>query len=137
MESYFNKSELSNYIERIKSRDSELTRELESRLQPEPQKVLLRSAKRKLARSNEMPLVDLRIQTSSEPQRMEESIVLAHLRPVLIIRNNKIVPEFSGPEMSVWKERLLKQESILNAVIPSIGRVEVNNNAVYNWVGTG
>lgn len=137
MESYYNKSELSNYIERIKSNDIELTRELESKLQPEPQKVLSRISRRKLVESNEEPLVDLRTKTSSQPKRVEESIVLAHLRPVLIIRNNKIVPEFSGPEMSVWKERLLNQESILNRVIPSIGRVEVNNNAVYNWVGTG
>jgi S1-C subfamily serine protease len=136
MESYFNKSLLSARIERIKGRDSELLRELESRLQP-PQEVSLRSAKRMVRESVEAPPVRLRARTSSHPQPVEESIVLAHLRPVLIIRDNKIVPEFSGPEMSVWKDRLLQQEPVLNTVIPSVGRVEINNNAVYSWVGTG
>jgi hypothetical protein len=63
--------------------------------------------------------------------------MLAHLRPVLTIRDNKIVAEFSGPDMEVWKSRLMEKQLLLNSVIPSVGRVEVNNNAVYKWVETG
>ena len=136
MNPYFNHSKLSAQIERIKNKDKELLDELESKLHT-TRRVSLFKADMKMAESvSELPLINLRPETFPH-EKVEESIVLAHLRPVLIIRDNKIVPEFSGPEMSVWKDRLLQKESVLNSVIPSVGRVEVNNNAVYNWVGTG
>lgn len=137
MEPYYNPQKLSAAIERIKNKDKELLRELESKIQAGPAVSMRKLKVGKIGEVGyELPRVDLRPEIFPR-KRMEESIVLAHLRPVLIIRDNKIVAEFSGPEMSVWKDRLLQQELVLNAVIPAVGRVEVNNNAVYNWVGTG
>lgn len=145
MESYYNPQKLSAAIERIKNKDSELLSELESKLQITPRVsragspgISMRKLRtdRMVGLTRELPRIELRPEIFPQ-KRVEESIVLAHLRPVLVIRDNRIVPEFSGPEVSVWKDRLLQRESVLNTVIPSVGRVEVNNNAVYNWVGTG
>jgi PLD-like domain/Trypsin-like peptidase domain len=135
MESISNYNDVSSTIERIKIKDPELFQELESKLKTTQRISLVRDGVVEEAVS-EIPLINLRADFIPQ-ERVEESIVLAHLRPVLTIRDNKIVPEFSGPDMDVWKDRLMEKELILNSVIPSIGRVEVNNNAVYKWVGTG
>jgi S1-C subfamily serine protease len=137
MESYYKQSKLSAQIERIKSKDIELLNELELKLEPAPRVARMSKVKMNEDVTGGIPHINLRPEAFFPPKPMPESIVLAHLRPVLIIRDNKIVPEFSGPEVAVWKDRLMLKESVLNAVIPSVGRVEINNNAVYNWVGTG
>lgn len=135
METYFNRHNLSAHIERIKNKDKELLSELESKLES-TQKISLGRAGAIMESFDEAPLIKLRPDFFPQ-ERMEESIIFAHLRPVLIIRDNKIVPEFCGPEMMVWQDRLMEKQTVLNSVIPSVGRVEVNNNTVYNWVGTG
>ncbi|WP_417353191.1 trypsin-like peptidase domain-containing protein [Flavobacterium alkalisoli] len=66
-----------------------------------------------------------------------ESIVLAKLRPVFTIRDNKVIPEFNGPSSEVWKDRIMKHKTALNKAIPSIGRIEVKKNFLFDWVGTG
>ncbi len=68
---------------------------------------------------------------------IQESIVMAHLRPVMMIQDNQLVPRFDGPDVEVWKDRLMSVKGIIDSVIPSVGRVEVKKNAVYKWVGTG
>lgn len=130
-----NFSSLSSKIERIKNKDPELKKELETKLKTTRKVSLMREGNADEA-IEELPLINLRPDFLSS-ERTEESIVLANLRPVLTIRDNRIVPEFSGPDVIVWRDRLMEKEALLNSVIPSIGRVEVNNNVVYNWVGTG
>ncbi len=122
-------------IDRIKIKDADLAKEVESKLKDASLFEKVRSFE-----TMDITLADVRIvqpRVDAERRRREESIVLANYRPVLMIRNNRIVPEFSGPNVSVWKDRLMEKQLILNTVIPSIGRVEVRNNAVYKWVGTG
>jgi hypothetical protein len=70
-------------------------------------------------------------------RRVAETIVRPSARPVLVIRNNKVTTEFLGPESEIWAARINGASSMLNAVIPAIGRVEVKNNADFAWVGTG
>lgn len=66
-----------------------------------------------------------------------ETVVSPHARPVMVIRNNRVTDEFVGPDSSIWAGRVIGAQGILDTVIPSIGRVEVNNNPDYLWVGTG
>jgi hypothetical protein len=68
---------------------------------------------------------------------IDETIVLRDMRPVFTIRDNKISFDDSSSDSIVWKERLQPKADILNSLITKVGRIEVNNNAVYNWVGTG
>jgi hypothetical protein len=74
---------------------------------------------------------------SAKARRVQESIAQAHFRPVFVVRDNHLTGDFLGPNSAVWKDRLTTQQKIIDRVIPSVGRVEVNNNAVYNWAGTG
>ncbi|AXT52843.1 serine protease [Aquimarina sp. BL5] len=60
-----------------------------------------------------------------------ETIVMKYGRPSLLIQNGK----FEKPESDVWKGRL-HHDSILDN-IPSVGRIELQNHATYDWVGTG
>ncbi len=70
-------------------------------------------------------------------RRVAETIVRPSARPVLAIRDNKVTTEFLGPDSDVWKSRIDNARAILNIVIPSIGRIELKNNADFPWVGTG
>lgn len=74
---------------------------------------------------------------AAPPEEMELEAVVAQFRPVLIIRDNKVVPEFVGREVEVWKNRIMEKQDILNKVIPAVGRINVKNNINYSWVGTG
>jgi hypothetical protein len=66
-----------------------------------------------------------------------ETIVQPSARPVLLIRNNQFTTEFLGPDSEVWRKRLLDASLLLNRVIPSVGRVEVDNHPDYTWDGLG
>jgi V8-like Glu-specific endopeptidase len=70
-------------------------------------------------------------------RRVAETIVRPSARPVLAVRNNKVTTEFLGPDSDVWKSRIDGARAILDVVIPSIGRIELKNNADFAWVGTG
>jgi V8-like Glu-specific endopeptidase len=70
-------------------------------------------------------------------RRVAETIVRPSARPVLAIRNNKVTTEFLGPDSDTWAARIDGARTILDAVVPAIGRVELKNNADFNWVGTG
>jgi S1-C subfamily serine protease len=69
-------------------------------------------------------------------RRVAETIVRPSARPVLAIRNNRVTTEFLGPDSETWAARIDGARTILDAVIPAIGRVEVKNNADFSWVGT-
>ena len=62
-----------------------------------------------------------------------EAIVREHGRPVLYIRDGKI----EEPELPLWQQRLSGARSLIEAVIPSVGRVELQNHPSLPWVGTG
>lgn len=73
----------------------------------------------------------------AKPEKVAEAIALAKERPVMIIRDNQLVPEFSGPDSQIWREVLMERKDKLNEVIPAIGRVEIHRNARLKWAGTG
>ncbi|GAB3930706.1 phospholipase D-like domain-containing protein [Larkinella terrae] len=68
---------------------------------------------------------------------LTETIVRPQARPVLVIRDNKATTEFLGPDSQVWRDRILAAQTVLDRVIPAIGRVELSNNPDFSWVGTG
>jgi hypothetical protein len=72
-----------------------------------------------------------------EGERILETIVRSQGRPVLTIRNNRATTEFLGPESEVWAQRIKAATSILDRVIPAVGRVEVTNHPNFLWLGTG
>ncbi len=67
------------------------------------------------------------------PDRLEEAIVLAFGRPVLLVQDNS----FEEPDSQVWKDRLEPHRSRLEALLPSVGRVELHRHPDFEWVGTG
>ena len=70
-------------------------------------------------------------------RRVAETIVRPDARPVLAVRNNRVTTEFLGPDSAIWASRIDGARSVLDVVIPAIGRVELKNNADFAWVGTG
>jgi hypothetical protein len=70
-------------------------------------------------------------------RRVAETIVRPSARPVLAVRNNRVTTEFLGPDSDVWRSRIDDARTILDLVIPSIGRIELKNNVDFAWVGTG
>lgn len=70
-------------------------------------------------------------------EREAETIVRQNARPVMVIRDNRVTTEFLGPDSEVWANRVLAAHKTLDKVIPAVGRVEVNNNPDYQWLGTG
>jgi PLD-like domain/Trypsin-like peptidase domain len=66
-----------------------------------------------------------------------ETIVNRVGRPVLEVRDDDYVVE--GPEATIWEARLTNTavRAALRQVIPSVGRIEVDNHPDLTWVGTG
>ena len=66
-----------------------------------------------------------------------ETIVNRVGRPVLEVANDDYVVE--GPEAAIWEARLgnATVRAALRNVIPSVGRIEVDNHPDLTWVGTG
>lgn len=66
-----------------------------------------------------------------------ETIVSRVGRPVLEVANDDYVVE--GPEAAIWEAKLgnANVRAALRRVIPSVGRIEVDNHPELTWVGTG
>ena len=62
-----------------------------------------------------------------------EAIVRFYGRPVLFIRNGQI----AAPVLKYWQAKLAPCRDKLEGVIPSVGRIEVENHPRLPWVGTG
>lgn len=73
----------------------------------------------------------------AEARLIAETIVRPTLRPVLKIRDNTLLMEFFNADSIVWRERLIAVKSVLDAVIPAVGRIELSNHPGFDWVGTG
>jgi hypothetical protein len=57
-------------------------------------------------------------------------------RPVTRVRNNEVTLDFLGPASSSWSQEINNAKARLNAAIPAVGRIELNNSD-YPWAGTG
>jgi endonuclease G, mitochondrial len=66
-----------------------------------------------------------------------ETIVLRTGRPVLAILNNEPQLVFQETESEVWKDRLIRARDGINHAIRAVGRIELENNPRFEWVGTG
>jgi|SoiMethySBSTD1v2_1073268.scaffolds.fasta_scaffold03546_14 trypsin-like peptidase/phospholipase D-like protein len=112
-------------------------------IEPEPKRV----TRRRAAVAAAGPAADAMVEAIAEARvdaevtayerRVAETIVRPSARPVLAVRNNKVTTEFLGPDSAVWRSRIDNARALLDVVIPSIGRIELKNNADFAWVGTG
>ena len=118
------------------SRDPELYRELQERIPP-PSQESVDSATHALSLAAELPPVSEEGAAVLTERLTVETIVRPHARPVLTIRDNQATTEFLGPDSAVWATRIQAAKSVLDRVIPAIGRVEVTNHPDFSWVGTG
>jgi endonuclease G len=66
------------------------------------------------------------------PSLLLETIVLAHGRPVLFIRND----DFDNSDSPKINKHLSAARPYIKVVIPVIGRVEVENHPDFTWLGT-
>jgi len=129
-------SHLNDFLDRFKERDPELYEEAKAKSDLMVQE-FVRAAERVERSAFEAPLRSATGEPTRQARRILESIAQARFRPVFVIRDNQLTPDFVGPDSAVWKDRLMSRQAVLNAIIPSVGRVEVTNNAIYDWVGTG
>src|SRR4051812_27446591 len=67
------------------------------------------------------------------PTATTEAVIRDFGRPVLYVRDGKIAMPASGE----LRSRLRPVKARLEAGIPSVGRIEVTNNPVRSWGGTG
>ncbi|MFN0007229.1 MAG: phospholipase D-like domain-containing protein [Planctomycetota bacterium] len=91
----------------------------------------------------------LRAVVETMPRRSALEAIIAWYRPVLIIADDKFVraevnsegdPQAVDPDEDMTAQLLTALEinrARLDGAIPSVGRIELTNNANYPWVGTG
>lgn len=120
----------------IERRDPELAAEISSTLKNGNSKHISRRFPELMAL--EMPPHGLEGLESIDQESIAlEAIIKAQFRPVLTIRNNKLVMEFVGPDSDVWKKRLESAKSRIDSIIPSVGRIELVNDNRIPYAGTG
>lgn len=66
-----------------------------------------------------------------------ETIVLRVGRPVLKIANDEAILHFNDVESQVWKGRLEAAKQHLVNATQAVGRIELQNEPSFEWVGTG
>src|SRR5919205_4254321 len=66
-----------------------------------------------------------------------ETIVLRTGRPLLAILDNQPQLVFQDTDSEIWKDRLIKARDGINNAIRAVGRIELDNNPRFEWVGTG
>ncbi len=64
-----------------------------------------------------------------------EAIILVMGRPVLLVRNDDI--DLATLETDTWRARLEQARPGLKSAILSVGRIDLDNNPQFDWVGTG
>jgi endonuclease G len=119
---------LAKAVDEIQRRD----RTLASELRDVREKARMRPAPFELP-----PLGDVELEGPERHQFVAETIVLRTGRPVLAIRRDEAVLEFSAEDSSIWKQRLTDAERLLVPAIRAVGRVEVQFHPTYEWIGTG
>jgi hypothetical protein len=131
-----NREHLEEPLKRYQELDPELYRELQEKLS-QPLNEMVAAAMGSEDVASALPLVSERGTTTARSIVVAETIVRPRARPVLTIRDNRATTEFLGPDSQVWAERIRVAQPLLDRVIPAVGRVEVNNNPDFTWVGTG
>ena len=74
------------------------------------------------------------------PPMAVETIVMRTGRPVLAIKHNDAELgqlDFSDAESQEWRKKLVAAHDHLVAATRAVGRIELQNNPDYEWVGTG
>jgi endonuclease G len=67
-----------------------------------------------------------------------ESIVMRKRRPVLAVQDGAATLEFQDPrDGELWMPVLERAKPKLEPVISAVGRIDLQRNADYRWVGTG
>lgn len=125
---------LRKLISGIESRDPSLGKELQSkRTDPETE-------------AKARTIGPMRSDTESFTESMDlgapdeiitEAVILRTGRPVLTIFENDVKLDFTDAESEVWRQRLTDAKNIVAGVIPSVGRIEVQNHPQLDWAGTG
>ncbi len=64
-----------------------------------------------------------------------EAIILVMGRPVLLVNNDDF--DVTTLDTDTWKARLKDAQPALKSAILSVGRIELDNNPQFDWVGTG
>ncbi len=75
------------------------------------------------------------VQPPDRPMRppVLEAVVLLHGRPSLLIRKDR----FELPNSGVWADVLSAHRDLIEARLPAVGRIEVDDGAGYRHSGTG
>lgn len=118
----------------IQSNDPSLGKELDSK-RAEPETEAKARSIGPVAASTES--LEESLEIGAEPEILTEAVILRTGRPVLTIFNNDVKLEFSDAESEVWRQRLTDARNIVAGVIPSVGRIEVQNHPQLDWAGTG
>jgi hypothetical protein len=63
-----------------------------------------------------------------------EAIVLVMGRPVLLVQNDDF--DLQTLETDTWKDRFEQARERLKAAVLSVGRIDMDNNPQFDWVGT-
>ena len=129
---------LLSFIERFKG-DDELYKEAKAKLEAGASNMMAESMSRgaPITAAPHAEAAPASPAGVARARKLQELIARSQFRPVFVIRDNRLTGDFVGPDSAVWKDRLLKQQKVIDRVIPCVGRVEINNNAIYNWAGTG
>lgn len=128
-----NREQLYESLRKYERRDPELFRELQDKVSASVDDAVVETTRANLSLAR--PAAP-EAGTAAPGRLVAETIVRPNARPVLTVRDNRATVEFLGPESEVWATRIQAAQSILDRVIPAVGRVEVNNNPDFNWVGT-
>ncbi len=121
---------VSRLIEQIAARDPELGQEFQGkRREPERPEAEFR-LKRESA-------IDMELPVGFSRDLVRETIVLRTGRPVLAISHDEAQLTFRDAESEVWRDRLTKAAPVLAKAARAVGRIELENNPRFDWVGTG
>lgn len=106
--------------------DRELSREIESRV------------KGPVRNKEGLPFFEgLTIDPSQPSEMIFETIVLRTGRPVLAVRGNTTDIIFSDADSEVWRSRLTAARGGIDKAIRATGRIEIENDPRFDWLGTG
>jgi endonuclease G len=127
------REKLSKAVGEIQSRDRRLSAELKD----VREKALQRAAVEPEALAGMGPLGDVAPEAPDRHEFVAETIVLRTARPVLAVKRDEAVLQFSAEDSVIWKERLERARTRLGLAIRAVGRVEVQFHPIYEWIGTG
>lgn len=125
---------MENLAERVRSavaaieqRDSALAEELKS----------VRERQRGAEIAAADPGLEMLVEPGSVSTLALETIVLRTGRPVLAVSNDEPRMIFDEAESEVWRDRLVRARDGIIHAVRAVGRIDLENNPRFDWVGTG